>query len=182
MFLGIKRWLIAKLRGDTPTEVLVKKGLKVGRNFKRLEGCIIDYSHAWLISIGDNVTFAPRVHILAHDASTKLYLGYTKIGRVHIGDNVFIGAGSIVLPGVTIGEGSIIGSGSVVTKDVPKRVVVAGNPARQITELDTFLEKNRNLMNERPMFDESYTERAGVDVQKKDEMFRMLEDGIGFVD
>jgi acetyltransferase-like isoleucine patch superfamily enzyme len=50
---------------------------------------IIDYSHYWHITIGENVTIAPRVHILAHDASTKLHLGYTKIGKVDIGNNNF---------------------------------------------------------------------------------------------
>ena len=48
--------------------------------------CIIDPGHCWLISVGDRVTLAPRVHILAHDASLKETLGYTKIGRVKIGN------------------------------------------------------------------------------------------------
>ncbi|MFR3924042.1 MAG: hypothetical protein ACLTXI_01795 [Collinsella sp.] len=55
------------------------RGLKVGSNFNMLGGCIIDHSHCWLIRIGDNVTFAPRVHVLAHDASTKRVLGYTRM-------------------------------------------------------------------------------------------------------
>ena len=67
-------------------------GMKVGKDFNRLAGVILDPSHCWLIDIGDNVTIAPRVHVLCHDASTKGFLGYTKIGRVNIGSNVFIGA------------------------------------------------------------------------------------------
>ncbi|WP_253200562.1 DapH/DapD/GlmU-related protein [Clostridium sp. CF012] len=102
------------------TEQLIKMGLKVGKNFNRLGGCIIDDSHCWLITIGDNVTLAPRVHILAHDASTKMYLDVTKIGLVDIGNNVFIGAGSIILPNVKIGNNVIIGAGSIVTKDILK--------------------------------------------------------------
>ncbi|MEZ0164431.1 sugar O-acetyltransferase [Kineococcus sp. LSe6-4] len=54
---------------------------------------------------------------------------------VTIGDNVWIGGGAIVLPGVTIGEDSVVGAGSVVTKDVPPRVLVVGNPARVVREL-----------------------------------------------
>ena len=54
---------------------------------------------------------------------------------VHIGDNVWIGAGAIILPGVTVGDGSVIGAGSVVTKDVPGRVVAAGNPCRVLREI-----------------------------------------------
>lgn len=60
---------------------------------------IIDPGHCWLIELGDDVTLAPRVHSLAHDASTKRELGYTRIAKVKIGSNVFIGAGSIVLSG-----------------------------------------------------------------------------------
>src|SRR3712207_8603225 len=56
---------------------------------------------------------------LAHDASTKLHLGYTKIGEVHIGRRVFLGAGAVVLPDVRIGDEAIVGTGSVVRKDVP---------------------------------------------------------------
>ena len=66
-------------------------------------GYELDPSHCWLIEIGDNVTFGPHVQVLAHDASMHNVLGYTKIGRVRIGNNVFIGAGSIVLPNVQIG-------------------------------------------------------------------------------
>ena len=90
-----------RLRGEYTTEKLEKMGMKVGKNFKRLNGVILDPSHCWLIEIGDNVTLAPRVHILCHDASTKAFLNYTKIGRVNIGNNVFVGAESVILPFVT---------------------------------------------------------------------------------
>ena len=66
--------LIYRIRGEYTTERLIKMGLKVGDNFKRLNGVILDPSHCWLISIGDNVTMAPRVHVLAHDASTKKFI------------------------------------------------------------------------------------------------------------
>jgi acetyltransferase-like isoleucine patch superfamily enzyme len=61
--------------------------------------------------------------ILAHDQTRGLYL------HTRVGDNCFIGARSIIMPGVTVGEGSIVGAGAVVTKDVPARSLVAGNPA-----------------------------------------------------
>ena len=95
--MSIIKEFIYRLRGDYTTEKLIKMGLKVGKNFGRLNGVILDPSHCWLIEIGDNVTMAPRVHILAHDASTKTFLDYTKIGKVTIGNNVFIGADSVVL-------------------------------------------------------------------------------------
>lgn len=90
-------------RGDANVKSLVKRGMTVGENLQLQGGCKIDSSHAWLISIGNNVTIAPRVHILAHDASTKKRLGYTRIGLVGIGDNVFVGADSVILPGVQLG-------------------------------------------------------------------------------
>ena len=96
--------LLYRLRGEYTTEKLISMGMTVGTNFKRLHGVILDPAHCWLITIGDNVTMAPRVHILCHDASTKQFLNYTKIGNVTIGDNVFIGAKSVVLPGVTFAE------------------------------------------------------------------------------
>ena len=89
---------VYRLRGEHTTERLVSMGMHVGKDFKRLKGVILDPSHCWLIDIGDRVTMAPGVHILCHDASTKTALGYTKIGRVTIGNNVFIGASSVVLP------------------------------------------------------------------------------------
>ena len=73
--------LLYRLRGEYTTEKLISMGMKVGKNFGRLNGVILDPSHCWLIEIGDNVTLAPRVHILCHDASTKPFLNYTKIGR-----------------------------------------------------------------------------------------------------
>lgn len=76
-------------------EVAIDDGLTVGKHFQMKDGCILDPGHVFLITIGDNVTLAPRVHILAHDASTKEFTGYTKIGPVTIGDNVFIGANSL---------------------------------------------------------------------------------------
>jgi acetyltransferase-like isoleucine patch superfamily enzyme len=82
--------LLYRIRGEYTTEKLISMGMTVGNNFRRLHGVILDPGHCWLIEIGNNVTMAPRVHILCHDASTKQFLNYTKIGRVTIGDNVFI--------------------------------------------------------------------------------------------
>lgn len=167
--------IIYRLRGEVTTEQLIKKGLKVGKKFSRQNNVIIDPGHCWLITIGDNVTLAPRVHILAHDASTKTFLNYTKVGKVKIGNNVFVGASTVILPGVTIGDNVIIGAGSVVTKDIPSNVVFAGVPASKLCDLDVYLEKMKNLMKDTHVFDEEYTERGGIDSLKKDEMKRILE-------
>lgn len=177
-FKNLIKW---KLKGEVPTEYLIKRGLKVGQNFVRMPECIIDYPHCYLISIGNNVGLGPRVHILAHDASTKLALGYTKIGLVEIGDNVFIGANSVILPNVKIGNNVIIGAGSIINKDVPDNSVVGGNPAKVICSTYDYIEKNKSLMKVRPLFDESYTISMNVTEEKKQEMIESLKGGLGFL-
>ena len=174
--------LLYRFRGEYTTEKLISMGMKVGKNFGRLGGVILDPSHCWLIEIGDNVTMAPRVHILCHDASTKTFLNYTKIGRVTIGDNVFIGAESVVLPGVTIGSNVVIGANSTVTHDVPDNSVVVGSPARVICTLDEYLEKERKRMATAPCYGEEYTLRRNVSMDKRIEQKAALEGKIGYID
>ena len=177
----IKEFLY-RLRGEYTTEKLISMGMTVGKNFGRLNGVILDPSHCWLITIGDNVTMAPRVHILCHDASTKGFLGHTKIGRVSIGDNVFIGAESVVLPGVTIGNNVIVGANSTVTHDVPDGVVVAGSPAKVICSLDDYLAKERTRMEAAPCYGEDYTLRQNVSMEKRMEQKAALNGKIGYID
>lgn len=170
-----------RCRNEYTTERLIELGLKVGGNFRRNEGVIIDHSHCWLIEIGNNVTLAPRVHILAHDASTWYELGYTKIGRVKIGNNVFIGAGSIVLMNTEIGDNVIIGAGSVIIKNVPSNTVVAGNPAKLICSYEEYIKKNSQNMKLAPCYGEDYTLRKNIYEFQKQKMYKDLEKSIGYV-
>ena len=133
------------------------------------------------LEIGDNVTLAPRVHILAHDASTKIPLGYTKIGRVTIGSNVFIGAGSIIMPNVKIGDNVIIGAMSLVTRDIPSGGVYAGNPCARISDYDEWVAKHHDRMNKSKVYDKTYTIGTISDDQKQN-MKRELEWRIGYVE
>lgn len=84
------------------------------------------------IFIGDGTMIAPNVVIAtaAHPIDPVLREGSQFAIPVHIGKNVWIGAGSIILPGVTIGDNTVIGAGSVVTHDIPANVVAYGNPCR----------------------------------------------------
>ena len=179
--MNLIKELVYRLRGDYTTEKLVSMGMMVGKNFKRLHRTILDPSHCWLIEIGDNVTLAPEVHILCHDASTKGFLGYTKIGRVTIGDNVFIGAGTVVLPGVTIGNNVIIGANSTVTKDIPSNSVAAGNPTNMICTLEEYLEKEQTRMKTSPCFGEEYILGKNLSLEKRQEQRESLKDKIGYV-
>ena len=141
------RKILEYLRGEPQhLNKLLKRGLKVGKNFHRMGGVIIDPTHCYHITIGDNVVLSPRVHILAHDASTGIFIGKTRAANVVIGNEVFVGAGSIILPGVHIGSRVIIGAGSIVTKDIPDNSVAVGNPARVICSLDAYLEKEKAKM------------------------------------
>ena len=171
-----------RLRGEFTTEKLVSMGMTVGKNFKRLHGVILDPGHCWLIEIGDNVTMAPRVHILCHDASTKQHLGYTKIGRVTIGNNVFIGAESVLLPGVTIGDSVIIGANSTVTHDIPENSVAAGSPARVICSLEEYLAKEKARMAAAPCYGEAFTLRQNVSMEKRMRQKEELAGKIGYID
>lgn len=107
------------------------------------------------VFIGDDCMIGPGCNIATsvHPISPRLRkhkLQYNK--PVHIGNNVWLGAGVTVLPGITIGDDSIVGAGSVVTKDVPAKAIVAGNPAkliRMITEEDDYTyEKGKKISQE----------------------------------
>ncbi|MFT5726125.1 MAG: acetyltransferase-like isoleucine patch superfamily enzyme [Desulforhopalus sp.] len=88
------------------------------------------------IIIGKNSHITYGCILLSHDGSAKQRIpGADGLGQVVIGDNVFVGVGSIILPNVTIGDNSVIGAGSVVSKDIPANVVAVGNPAKVIKHL-----------------------------------------------
>ena len=162
-----------------PTNILdklIENGLTVGNDFNMLAECLIDFSHCWHITIGHNVTLAPRVCILAHDASTKMYLDHTKVKNVSIGNYVFIGAGSIIMPGVTIGNNVIIGAGSVVTKDVPDNSIYAGNPAKFIGTTEKYINKERSSMHAKNTFNTSYTLANNLTPEMKTKMKESIED------
>lgn len=177
--MKIIKKILSKLRGEPDLKKLKKAGLIIGENFFHGKKCFFDPAHTFLIEIGNNVTFSTRVHLLAHDASTKIINGYVKIGLVTIKDNVFVGANVTILPGVTIGENSIIGAGSVVTHSIPDNVVAAGNPCKVIMTLDEYKKKYKTCD---LFFDESYTIRKNVTIQKKKEMKdKLKKTKIGFV-
>ena len=166
----------------TQLERLQQRGLVIGSNFNMLQGVVIDPDHCWHIEIGNDVTLAPFVHILAHDACTKMFLDVTKIGKVTVGNKVFVGASTIILPGVSIGSNVIIGAGSVVTHSIPDNVVAIGNPAKVVCGLDEFLAKRKAEMVHYPSFGEEYTLRKEVSDQMKAEMNTLMEERFGYID
>ncbi len=113
---------------------------------------MVDDTH---IYVGDNTMFGPNVTVATagHPILPELReQGYQYNFPVHIGKNCWIGAGAIIVPGVTIGDNTVIGAGSVVTKDIPANVVAVGNPCRVMREINDhdkeFYFKNRKISKE----------------------------------
>ncbi|MEG1343261.1 MAG: sugar O-acetyltransferase [Pseudomonas sp.] len=105
--------------------------ISVGSNVFMNFNCVI--LDVCPVSIGDDCQIGPAVQIYAadHPLDPKVRRSGLESGRpVKIGNNVWIGGGAIILPGVTVGDNAVIGAGSVVTRDVPARATVVGNPAR----------------------------------------------------
>ena len=159
---------------------LVAKGLRMGKNVHIVDTFFFDPSHCFLISIGDDTVICPNVRLIAHDASTKMILGYTKIGLIDIKENCFIGDSTIVLPNVRIGPNSIVGSGSVVTRDIPPETVAAGNPAKVICSLNDYMKKIEAISNGKTIFGKEYF-IENLDEAKRQEIVRSIGQSIGFI-
>ena len=130
LFKKIRNFLGRKL--GVPCEDvndLKKRGIKVGENVDIINSRIDNYTE-----IGNNVTITTAT-VLTHDGSTYKFLGKSKIGKVVIGNDVFIGLGSIILPGSIIGNKVIVGAGSVVSGKVEDNSVIVGNPAKKYVRL-----------------------------------------------
>lgn len=156
-------------------EYLRSRGIEIGENV-HLYNTNIDFGHGFLVSIGNNVTLT-GVMVLAHDASTQISLGVSKVGRVRIGNNVFVGHGSIVLPGVSIGDNCVIGAGSVVSKNIPPGSIAVGNPIRIVGCYENFVKKHKAQMEQRPVFSTFWVDKSD---EEKADMKAKLADGIGY--
>ncbi|TFE02510.1 sugar O-acetyltransferase [Jeotgalibacillus sp. R-1-5s-1] len=137
--------LLKELFGSTGESIWIEpsfqcdygSNIHVGNHFFANFDCVI--LDVCEVRFGDHCMLAPGVHI--YTATHPLNAVERNSGRefgkpVTFGDNVWIGGGAIINPGVTVGDNAVIASGAVVTKDVPANVVVGGNPARVIREID----------------------------------------------
>lgn len=126
------------------------KGVKI-KDGTFIETSVLFGSEPYLVSIGRNCKITSCVEFITHDGGIHvlrnldenlqkfdLFKGYT-----FVGDNVFIGNRSIIMPGVTIGDNVIIGAGSIVTKNIPSNSVVAGIPAKIICSTEEYKNKNK---------------------------------------
>jgi maltose O-acetyltransferase len=169
------------VRGQRPVEWYVRRGLRMGERCDLQQPFELDPSHCWLVEIGDDVTFAPEVHVIVHDASTKHCVGHTRVAPVRIGSRVFVGARTTILPGVTIGDDVLIGAASVVSRDIPSSTVAAGNPACSLGSIDDYYARIRERFAQAPHFQKAWTVNGGISEPMKAEMAARIGDGDGFV-
>ena len=116
-------------------------GVRIGRGvFVGLDSWLDD-QFPELVTIEDGVTLAMRVLVVVHDDAKRLDRieagqGHGTVAPVRFARGCYVGAGAIVLPGVTVGAHAVVAAGAVVTRDVPARTLVAGVPARPLRSLD----------------------------------------------
>jgi acetyltransferase-like isoleucine patch superfamily enzyme len=120
------------------------KGVKIGKHVYIGPKTFIDILYPHLITIEDYVSIGYSMVFAHSNPTNSIYLKKKyyprKVAPVNIKKGAWLGAGCIVLPGVTIGENGVVGAGSVITKDVPPNTVVAGNPAKEIKKLSLYEE------------------------------------------
>lgn len=113
------------------------KHVHFGKNiYANFNLTLVDDTHIYVgdfTMFGPNVTVATAGHPILPELREK---GYQYNASVHIGKNCWIGAGAIIVPGITIGDNVVIGAGSIVTKDIPSNVVAVGNPCRVLREVN----------------------------------------------
>ena len=149
-------------------------GVKFGDGCKFIGDPVSTFgSEPWAITLGNSVEITNGTQFITHDGALwtlrnrEAFSNADLILPIRVGDNVFIGVGSVILPGVTIGSNVVIGAGSVVTKDIPSGSVAVGAPARVIESLDCYAEKmkTRNLKSTKGL--SSHAKRAIWDKELK---------------
>jgi len=134
------------LRRD-PIAYFREKGLSIGRDCSILGPNNGTFgSEPYLVSLGNHVRITSGVRFVTHDGGVwTLRQEHPEVdvfGRITVGDNVFIGINSVVMPGVTIGDNVVIGAHSIVTRDIPDNSVAAGNPARVLSSRESYAERS----------------------------------------
>lgn len=151
-------------------EMLTRKGVKIGERCRIFSDKV--GSEPYLITIGNDVTISNNVQFITHDGGVHVLRkdklpNADLIGEIIIQDNCFIGANTIILPNVEIGENVIIGAGSVITKSIPSNVVAAGVPAKVIKNLDEYYDGIKDKV--------IYT--YGMGAEEKEKAIKSIIDG-----
>lgn len=145
MFKIIKRKIITCFKG----EIYYYKSLGVTMGTDcSFNGRVNFGSEPFLVTLGNNVRCADNVSFITHDGGIHVIRNLTNrnnidiFGKITVGNNVFIGLNSIILPSVCIGNNVIVGAGSVVSKSIPNNEVWAGVPAKFICTIEEYTNKN----------------------------------------
>lgn len=132
------------MRKYKPVEWAKRIGVNIGEDV-HIYGDIEWSTEPWIITLGNHVHITNGVQFITHDGGTLILRHRTPdleiTGPITVGDYVYIGTRSIILPNVRIGNNCIIAAGSIVTKDIPDGNVVAGVPARVIKTTEEYYEK-----------------------------------------
>lgn len=172
--------LVADYRYRSRIKVLIDGGLVLGKNVTIGATTNIDSSYPYLIRIGDNCSLGEHVRLLAHDATPfKFTNEHTRLGKVEIKDNCFIGEKTIVLPGVTIGPNALVAAGSVVNRDIPPNSCAAGVPVRVYAKFDQFIERQKQQIENGSVFEisELTGNLAQMNEQVKAAVWEAAQDG-----
>jgi len=154
---------IADLNNKELCLKLARKGVTLGANSVVYDTIFSSSAKGDEFIIGSNCTVTGAT-LLGHDASPSIFIESlinkpkpwragarsSYRNKITIGDNVFVGCGVIILPGVTLGSNIVVAAGSVVTKSFESNVVIAGNPARVINSIDNYKFKYMKLLDEKP--------------------------------
>jgi len=133
-----------------PVRYFRSQGVDIGQSVEIFGASLLTFgSEPYLVSIGDRVTISHKVDFITHDGGLRVaraehpdaYL----YGRIQVGDDCFLGAHCILLPGATIGSRSVIGSGAIVTGEIPSGVVAVGAPARPIQSIEEYTRRKKHL-------------------------------------
>lgn len=147
--------LIIKKRLYSPTKWARYLGVNIGED--NLLGKNHWSSEPYLITVGSHCQLT-NCQIFTHGGAQvvrNIDPTFDTFGKVVIGDYVYIGSNSLIMPGVTIGNNALVAAGSVVTKSVPAGVVVAGNPAKYLCTVNEYYERNKKFNTASKGFDET---------------------------
>jgi acetyltransferase-like isoleucine patch superfamily enzyme len=154
----------ARLYRD-PARYFRNQGAEIGEDVEIFGPNLFTFgSEPYLVSIGNRVTISHNVDFITHDGAMRIaratHHGAYLYGRIHVADDCFLGAHSVLLLGARVGAGSVIGSGSIVTGEIPAGVVAVGAPAKPVKTVEEYIEGKRHL----------WVDTSGLTPEKKREL------------
>ena len=176
--------LWARRSSNSYCKYLRDKGCDIGKDSYIYPNAIIDYTRPSLVSIGKKCFINQNFKLFTHDWVSRVFIGMdnqflNSSGEVTIGNNVSFGHDVTVLKGVRIGDNCFIGAGSIVTKDIPANSVAAGIPAKVLMTIDQYYEK-RLAQAENEAFE--YVRSIQARFGRAPRLEEMTEEFIWFVD